>query len=409
MRLERLEMIPVRCRVRYPATGPFLPSGAVATAGAPRGLPASTGSAGAGGLGGLLLRLHTDEGISGVGEAGVQTHYLGDTPAHIIALWERWWPALRGQDPFRIGPLHDIMHTPYAGYKVAEAAVDEALYDIMGKALGQPVYRLLGGGYRTAFELFGTVGYCGVGVEPPPGRTPDLLLEHARAFVHAGHTGVELKAGGYPATTELARSRIELIGQVLDVVPPAVQVVVDLNQHWDVPTTINVFGQFRGVPNLSIEQPIPYHDFAGLARIRRALDIPIIADEAAMSPEAVIALARAEAVDGINLKINRAGGIYPATRMIAAADAGGIAVHIDYTPLTKIGDTVNAHVAAQIRDNRPHALDGYTWFHEQALQETGITYQAARATIPDTPGLGTELTDEALEPIRAAHPVRFLE
>ncbi|HTM20557.1 MAG TPA: mandelate racemase/muconate lactonizing enzyme family protein [Kofleriaceae bacterium] len=360
-----------------------------------------------------MLRLHTDEGIVGVGEAGVQTQYLGDTPAHIMALWERWWPALRGQDPFRIGALHQTMKTPYAGYKVAEAAVDEALYDIVGQALGQPVYRLLGGGFRTQIELFGTVGYAGIDVEPLQAmtwreRTPELLLEQAKAFMRAGHRGIELKAGGYPATNAYVRGRIKLIGQVLDVVPPEVQIVVDLNQGWDVVTTINVFGQFRGVPNLAIEQPIPHLNIGGLAQIKRALDLPLIADEAAMSPEAIVELARAEAADGINLKINRAGGIYPALRMIATAEAAGMQVHIDYTPLTKIGDTVNAHVATQIRQNTPHALDGYTWFDERALGDMGITYQDARAQVPAAPGLGIDITDEALAPLRSELPVRVL-
>lgn len=410
MRLTRLEIIPIRCHQRG-AGGEVQPTPPPSSdeRGPARPLPPRKR------VDGALVRLHTDEGWTGVGEAGVQTHYLGDTPAHITALLERWWPALRGQDPFRIAALHQTMKTPYGGYKVAEAAVDEALYDIMGKVLGQPVHRLSGRSFHTKIRLFGTVGFTGLKVPPASelGGGIDALIEHARAYQRAGHFGLEVKMGHHPPPGPDFEEHLQLLKAVLDMVPSDAPVVVDLNQRWDVTAVINVFGsEFRGVRNLAVEQPAHYLDFAGLARISRALDLPVIADESATSPEAVLLLARMEAAQGINLKVNRVGGIYPALRMIDIAETAGMQIHVDYTPLTKLGDTVNAHVAAQIMERRSHALDGYEWFEERPLASVGIAYDTsdgAWALLPDAPGLGVELTPELLEPLRSDLPVRVLE
>ncbi len=385
MRLSRMEIIPIRCRSQL---------------------------ADRGGRHGLLVRLHTDTGISGLGEAGIPQVFggLGDTPEHTAALLVRFWSFLRGADPFRIGALHNLMSQPcqYAGYKGAEAAVDEALYDIVGKALGQPVHRLLGGAYRSAVDMFGTLGFPGIGVPRPRELSAAAHFEQAKAYLRAGHRGLEVKMG--PPVGPHRPGRIQLLKDVLDAAPPETFIVAGFNQGWTATDVINLFGtEFRGVRNLVVEQPTHYLDFEGLARITAALDLPVVADESALSPEAIMQLVKHEAVDMVCLKVKRLGGIYPAMQALATAEAAGMRAYVDYTPTTKLGDTINAHLGAQLREPLPCGVDGYLLYDERALDGTGIVYEGSKARIPDAPGWGTELTAELLAPIRSDAPVQVLD
>ncbi|GAI51246.1 unnamed protein product, partial [marine sediment metagenome] len=105
----------------------------------------------------IIIRINTDEGISGLGEATTITHYFGETQEGMMKLLESYEQLLVGEDPFNVASAHcqmDLVTGADApGCHSARAAIDMALYDIIGKAKNEPVYEVLGGAYRTEFEM----------------------------------------------------------------------------------------------------------------------------------------------------------------------------------------------------------------------------------------------------------------
>lgn len=305
----------------------------------------------------VLIKVFTEEGVYGVGEAPGFVHYLGDTQPHILKCLDLIEEVIKGENPWRVARLrHKMRRVTGSGSRVPEAAraaVDMALYDIMGKDAGKPVYQLLNGGYRTSFAVCGTES----------GETLEEKVALINDYLSRGYKAIEVKLG-IPEDLDLSavRKKAELLKGILDAVPGDVEIYGDINQHWggakNVISMVNSL--LRGFPNLYLEQPARYFDLEGLATIKNAVDCFVIADESAMSPEMVLQLARMQAVDMIDIKLPRVGGLYPAMQMVTIAESAGIEIRTDTAMNGKIGDTASAHLAACIEI--PHPIDdGWTW------------------------------------------------
>lgn len=342
----------------------------------------------------VLIKLRTDAEYYGVGEAPAYTTSLGDTEESTSAALRRICDAIAGMNVWQIAELHERMTwvTGSQGGRIPEAArsaVDMALYDIAGKIAGEPLYRLLGGGYRSAFTILGTE-WC---------KTLDGKLEIINGFLQDGYRGLEVKVRiDEGVDLGSVREQAWMLRRVLEEVPGDVQVIADMNQRWG--STANVVSSLASIaphaPNLYIEQPVHYADLAGLSRVTAALSCHVIADESAMSAEAVAQLARQDAANMISIKLPRVGGIYPALRMIAAAEAAGMEVRTDTVPHGRIADTATCHVASVIRIPHP-VSDGWTWLSPD-FTDGGVQLSGGRILLPDAPGLGVDFEESAVVP-----------
>ena len=155
---------------------------------------------------------------------------------------------------------------------------------------------------------------------------------------------------------------------MLQAVPEAVYVDADANQSWkSAKIAVRVAEQIFAAgfhANLPLEQPIHHLDLDGHRYIRQALKIPLILDESVLSPEAMLQIVRHDAADRIVLKPNRVGGLLPARRIAHICEAASIGISIDTTPLTRLGDTMNCHLAATLRDPYPIDVEGHLWLKE---------------------------------------------
>lgn len=341
----------------------------------------------------VIVRVHTDDGFVGVGEAPAFTRYLGDTKEHILRALDVIADSLLGKDPFKIEEAHAAMDKlfRYHGGKSVNNAIDNALYDLVGKARGLPVYDLIGGGLRTEFQLLGHVYY----------RETELMVDHALRLVKQGYTALEIKAKGVSMSSN--REDIRRMRAILEAVGDEIFLIWDFNQTWLNPKTVisEMNKEFRGVSNLAIEQPINYLNIEGMAQIARAIDLPLSADEAAFSPEAVMHLVQRQAADILNLKLARVGGIYKALKIIAIAEAAGLRVRFDFLPYSQIGDSATAHVASVVADPAiPLAADGFTLVRENPVRVNGVTLEPDCARLSERAGLGFELNEEVIEQIR---------
>ena len=357
-----------------------------------------TSSVWAAGVPTIIIRVQTDEGIYGLGEATTITWYFNETEEGMMNLLKSFEQLLIGKNPFNVIDAHRLMDLVQGagapGCHSARAAVDMALYDIIGKAKNMPVYEVLGGAYRTEFEMLTNLYE----------DTPEEKAKACRAYVQKGFRGLKVKVGDILLTdgwsTENFRKELDKLIAALESVPPDIYVDADANQSWGNPkivqNAIQDLLQDKYYPNLSLEQPLHYLDILGHKFLRNSISIPIILDESVLSPEAMFQIAKNEAADRIVLKLNRVGGLLPSRKVINIAEAASIGISIDSMPFTKLGDTANSHLAATVRDPYPLEAEGHLWFETDPFRG-GIEIKGGRVNLPITPGLGIELDEQLLK------------
>ena len=351
----------------------------------------------ASGVSSIIIRVNTDEGISGLGEATTITWYFNETQEGMMKLLDSYGQLLIGEDPFNVVNAHrkmDLVTGAGApGCHSARAAIDMALYDIIGKMQNCPVYEVLGGAYRTEFEMLTNL------YEDSPKEKAKACQE----YVNKGVRGLKIKVGDTLLTKgwsmqNLKKEKDKLIA-ALEAVPPDIYIDADANQSWsNVKIAVNIVEElFRDkyYPNLSLEQPLHYLDISGHSFLRRSIKVPIILDESVLSPEAMLQIAKNDAADRIVLKLNRVGGFAPARKIIDIAEAASMGISIDTMPFTKLGDTAICHLAATIKDPYPVDAEGHLWFQANPFKK-GIEIKNARVILPKEPGLGVEIDEEKL-------------
>jgi L-alanine-DL-glutamate epimerase-like enolase superfamily enzyme len=338
----------------------------------------------------VLVKLHTDAGLVGWGEATAHP-VTSETQASLISTIQLFGELIEGMDPFHIAVIHDKLDRFFLqGNNGARSAIDIALYDVMGKACGQPIYKVLGGGFRTKFGLCGTL----------PRAAPDVMAEQAATLAENGYTCFEPKMTGRLESLDEDARRIEA---VLASVPKDALVMADPNQTWGTAkATIDLLQRrFNGVPNLAVEQPIPGSDLTGLEMIARSVCHRVIADEAATSVPIVLEIATRHAADMISLKLGKNGGFYKALQMMRIAEAAGLEVRVDWVQGSRLLDTATAHLHAAVRVAAcDPAVDYHLRVKDDFIAEGGVQLTSDGAEVPEGPGLGIVVDEEKVERLR---------
>ncbi|MDR7419274.1 MAG: enolase C-terminal domain-like protein [Armatimonadota bacterium] len=353
----------------------------------------------------VLVRISTDAGISGIGEAPVLPDWGGDYGTHdgeysvgAVDVIDRWLrPVLIEQDPFQIDVLHARMDAVIRGHPYAKAAIDVALHDLKGRALGVPVYELLGGLVRREVPLAHSIGL--MDIEP--------ALAEIAAVVEEGVKTIKLKIGVDP------QRDVELVRRTRELVGPAIKIRVDANQGYPTPKlALQVLRRMQDYDVWFMEQPVM--GIRNLARVSRATDVPIMADESAWTTQEVLEIIRLEAAELISLYYTKPGGLYPAKQVAAVAEAGGLACDVNGSAETGIGNMANIHLAASTRNvtipgsipvnapagRRPTRMAGH--YYTDDLIKEPYEFRDGCFIVPDRPGLGVDLDEEKLLKYRVA-------
>jgi muconate cycloisomerase len=334
----------------------------------------------------VLVRVHTDEGLVGLGEATLAPRWSGETSESCVAALEKLiGPALLGEDPQRITALRQKMERCLKGNPFTRAAVEMALWDLTGKAAGVPVYQLLGGKVWDAMPIKMVVGAF------------DLphAVRLAEQFLTWGVKCLKVKTGLDPAG-DVARVRA--------VRGMGVPVGIDSNCGWNVSTARRLLAELRKDDLLFAEQPIPPDDPEALAELRRSCDIPIMADESLFTLADAWQLARAHAADIFSVYPGKHGGIAATLEITHVARAAGLVGCIGSNLELGVGTAAMLHVAAadpSIDSERyPADLIG-PLYHEVDLLTTPLELGPEVARVPEGPGLGVELDEKQLARYRA--------
>lgn len=334
----------------------------------------------------VFVKITTDDGIVGWGEASAHP-VTSETQKGIVSTVELFARQIIGRNPFQIGAIHAALDNLFLqGNAGARSAIDIALYDIMGKSAGQPIYNLLGGGFQTEFGLLATT----------PRADPKRMADHAKYLLGKGYTCFEPKMTGHLESLDADADRLEAI---LKVLPQRALVIADPNQTWGTAKdTIDLLTRrFPGVPNLAIEQPVHYSDLKGLAAITHAVTQKVIADEAIQSLYSMVDIASQRVADVISLKLGKCGGFYKAHQMMRIAEAAGLPVRIDWTQGSALLDTATGHLHAAVRRVAcDPGMDYQLRIKDKPVAAGGAQVRKGRLVMPDGPGLGLTVDEKLI-------------
>lgn len=329
----------------------------------------------------LLVKVHTDEGLIGLGEVSCTPNWSGEdrvTAAHGI---ERYLaPALVGQDPTAIERLTKRMHQALVGNPFAKSGIEMALWDLLGKAAGLPLYQLLGGPVREAVPIKFSIS----GLEPP------RAAEIGAWARQQGFRTVKVKVGIEPEG-DIAR-----VKAVREAIGPGIRLGVDANGGWSPRVAIQTIRRLMEWGIFFAEQPVSPADVAWLADVRRQVPVPVMADESVFSLPDAMAVVRADAADILSVYVGK-GGIGSARKIAAVAEAAGIVCTVGSNLETGIASAAMIHLAMATpgigAEEFPCDIIG-PLYYETDLLATPLDLSEGWARPPAGPGLGVEL-DEA--------------
>jgi len=321
----------------------------------------------------IIVKVTTDEGITGYGEASPFSPVTGETLESVPVFLKLFRDVLIGHNPFEIEKIHKIMGSVTVGNTSAKAGIDIALYDIMAKKLEMPLYKFLGG-FRSEFPVDMTVGI----------GAPEVMAEDALAYVKEGFGILKIKAG-IDSSADLESMRL-----IRKAIGPDIRVRVDANQGWTVNEAIRVINAYEEYGVEAVEQPVKYWNTEGLKYIRNHTNISIMADESLHSPEDAIKLTMTQAVDVFNIKLMKSGGIYPAMRINAIGEANGTPCMLGCMLETRVGNAASAALVAAQKNITEADLDSFRHFHDPTITG-GFTVENGIMAMLDKPGLGVEV------------------
>ncbi|HET9798801.1 MAG TPA: dipeptide epimerase [Gemmatimonadaceae bacterium] len=305
-----------------------------------------------------------DDGATGWGEAAPSKHY-GETADTVVAALPAYAAVLEGADAWSLEALEEGIARALRGNPSARAAVSAALHDLAGKRLGVPLYRMWGLDPAAAPPTSFTIGIA-----------PDEDTLRARVREAAPYPILKIKLG---TTWD------ERVIRVVRELEPTKMLRVDANAAWTPKRALAMIPLLHDLGVEFVEQPLPAQDVEGLRFVRERSVLPIIADESCLVSTDIPALVGA--VDGINIKLAKCGGLREALRMIATARAHSMLVMCGCMVESSLGITAAAHLAPLL----DYAdLDGAALVANDPY--AGARIDGGRIAIPDRAGLGVEIT-----------------
>ena len=340
----------------------------------------------------LIVRVRTDAGITGIGEA----FPIGPDRAiaETVAYFQSW---IEGWDPFDI---ERVWHELYAGSRfptgsiitAAISGIDQALWDIKGRALGVPVFELLGGKVRDRIRVY----------QSPSGETPAELADDARRLVERyGFTALKIGPFAEAADTwpwsRQVDSAEQRLAAVRDAVGPDIDIGVDPHAKIFEPArALEMAERLKPYRPMFFEEPVRPENFEALAKLTAKSPIPIATGEAVFTKFQFRDLLATGAADIIQPDVAATGGLTEMKKIAAMAEAHYVSV-APHNPLGPLATTTNVHFAATAPNFlvlEYHADD--VGLRAEILHEP-LKLEDGYVVLPDAPGLGVELNEEVFE------------
>ncbi len=347
------------------------------------------------------VRVYTDEGLTGTGEcihggAGcpalvrdLKSLCIGENPLQVDMIWEK----MRRAHIFD-GALAGNMVTAMTGIEIA-------LWDLTGKALGQPIYQLMGGKFRDKVRLYCD---CHAGKD----ETPESYAERANEVVAMGFQALKFDVDDFKSPYRYDRwnwsappgevaKMVERVAAVRGAIGPDVEMAIDMHGRYDIQSGIRVARAMEPFNLMWLEEPVPPDNIAALREVKRHASVPICVGENLFLRWGFRDVLEQQAVDIIMPDIPKCGGLSECRRIAAMADTYYVAFS-PHNVCGPLGTMASAHVCASVPNFQIlewHWVDRPHW-HELALVDQPIIQQGA-VVLTDKPGIGFEINEEAVK------------
>jgi L-Ala-D/L-Glu epimerase len=336
-----------------------------------------------------LVRVETDEGLVGLGEACPGYEFTGETLWTVQdVIGEYLGPSVVGRDPFDLEAIRRIWERELftVGNQAARAGVEMALWDLQGKTLGRPLCDLIGGRSRDGLPEVVAFGW----------DAPEALARKTRALRAESVIAFKVKVGDAPERDE------QRVAAVREAAGPDARITVDANQGWwDARTAIHAIKLLEPHGVEFIEQPVRMDDLEAARSVRDRVDTPIALDESIRGPREALAAVRAGACDIFVVKLMKTGGILDALKVNAIAEAAGITIMMGNMGESSLGLAAHFHVNVALA-NASHCDADLPW-REGGLERdlgSGLTAEVrdgvSTVLLPEGPGLGIALDEQAV-------------
>lgn len=333
-----------------------------------------------------IVIIKTDSGIEGVGEISMLWDGTGERACFDVD--RLLAPVVLGESPFDIVKILAKMDRAIQfsrASNTAKAAIEMALYDIIGKALNTPVYNLLGGKVREYAPLSMSIFMDKI----------DVMVEQAMDYVKRGFKTVKVKIGMN------TKNDIDAVREIRNALGKEINIRVDANMAWrSSKDAIAIIKKLEAYDVHSIEQPMSPNRLDDIAEIRSQVNTPIMLDESIWEPEDAARALKAGAVDIFNIYVSESGGLYKSSSIFRMAEAFGVDATIGSMPELGIGTSAQIHLAVSVPSfNCPGDVCGFLYHKDDLIVET-IRIEDGYAYPLEGPGLGITLDYNKLEELR---------
>ncbi|MFH1454060.1 MAG: dipeptide epimerase [Armatimonadota bacterium] len=331
---------------------------------------------------GILVKITTQSGLVGLGEAAPAEYTTFETPESCRkALLKNIFPVIKGVRAEDFKKIHILMDRAIKGNTSSKAAVDMALYDIAAKAKNMPLYKYLGG-KKNKIQTDMTVSI----------KSPKLMAEKAKKFAQKGFRIIKIKLGTTP------KEDIERIRKIRKAVGDKIILRVDANQGWK---NFNLAAEaINGMEKYDlelVEQPLRWDDFDGFKKLRKLVNILLAADESAKSLTHVKRLIKDGSADIINIKLMKCGGIYRAIEIADFCKKHNTACMIGGMCETRIAVAASMHLACAIDAFKYADLDGDLLIDDKLVIKSSLGLKRDHRILKPYPGLGIiKINEEVL-------------
>ena len=321
----------------------------------------------------ILIRIVTDSGTAGYGEAPSTALITGETKASIReAIMQYIAPSIIGMEIFDLDTIMERLHASIVNNTSAKAAVDMAVYDLYAKTLGQPLYKVLGGAKRK--------------IETAHTISDNPIDEMVRGSLQAVQDGFSI------LNVNVGKRGLKDVESLLDIrkaVGPGIRIRIEANQGWSPQDAVRIISMLedKGMLAELVEQPVKANDLAGLKFVTQHVQTPIVADESVFSVKDALHIIQTQSADLINIKLMKTGGIYEALKICAVAETYGVDCMIGCMLESKVSISAAAHLAAA--KNSITMVD-FVWpsLFKMEAYEGGPLFNGGMIKLGDANGIG---------------------
>ena len=344
--------------------------------------------------GALVVEIRTDTGLIGWGDC------YGPAAVNRSIIDNVFKAVLIGRDPFDVEVLWEELYNKIkdyglSGFSISSiSGIDIALWDIIGKAVNQPIHKLIGGAFRTQLQAYATGLYF-----KDMNRLNEEAVEEAKGYVAQGFKAIKMKIGLGSITKDIDR-----VAAVRDAIGPDVQLMVDANHCFNVPQAIAIGRELQKLDIFWFEEPISPEDLDGYVEVTAKLDMAIAGGENEFTKFGFRRILERRAMDIVQPDVCAAGGITECKKIAALAQASSIQC-VPHAWGTAIGLSATMHYLASLPFTPPCLVpvppmleyeQTFNPFRDE-LSSADLTHKGGFVTVPNGPGLGIEINREVLE------------